>query len=232
MAAGATPLLRRHPIVRQRLSMRVETAREIVTFHLLEILTRRGVTFDPRLRSIGLEHFERALAEERGVLVVGPHSMLSVVAIRALHDLGVGAAVVSAAPMRILGTRVEARRIERSFTYLLEVRRLLREKSVVAAMIDRGEADSRSARAVPTALGEIVVADALLQLAVRNGTPVVFAATRMHGAGLVITLAAPSAEESTSAERVAAAFAAFLQQHVAELARDEIQDRCAAPRRQ
>ena len=47
IATVATPLLRPTAIVRQCLAMRVETAREIVTYHLLETLTCHGVEFDP-----------------------------------------------------------------------------------------------------------------------------------------------------------------------------------------
>jgi lauroyl/myristoyl acyltransferase len=219
MAAVATPLLRFHPIVRQRLRMRVETAQEIVTFHLLDILTRHGIAFDPRIRTVGMEHFEAAAAKGAGVLFVGPHSMLSVLALRKLLDMQRDAAVVSPDPVLFPGTAIHVRTIEPSFTYLLEVRRMLRANTIVAAMIDRDVVAGRSEFAMPTAQGPIVIADALIRLAVRAEAPVVFFATRMREGEFVITLGA-AAEGSPSAEAITAAFVAFVQEHVSDVARN------------
>ncbi|MEO8137627.1 MAG: hypothetical protein ABI831_27045 [Betaproteobacteria bacterium] len=192
---------------------RVETAREIITFHLLDILTRHGVGFDPRIRTEGMEWFERALAQGAGLLLAGPHSMLSVLALRTLLSRGTEAAVISPEPVRIPGTALRARVIEPSFTYLLEVRRVLQENGIVAAMIDRDAVRGRSTFAVPTARGEVVVADALIHLAVRAEAPVVFFAARLRGGEFVI--AHGGAEEGArSAEDVMAAFVRFLQEHV------------------
>jgi lauroyl/myristoyl acyltransferase len=217
IAAAATPLLRLHPIVRERLKTRVETAREIVTFHLLDILTRHGVAFDPRIRTEGMEWFERAVERGAGLLLAGPHSMLSVLALRSLLSMGRGAAVVSPDTVLIPGTAIRARVIEPSFTYLLEVRRVLRENGIVAAMIDRDVVASRTAFAVPTAQGEVVVADALIQLAVRAGAPVVFFAARLRGGEFVIVHGGVA--DASSAQVVTGAFVEFLQEHVETLAR-------------
>jgi lauroyl/myristoyl acyltransferase len=220
LAAVVTPALRRHPFVRNRLRTRVETAREIVTFHLLEALTHHGVPFDPRLCTVGLEHFEAALAQERGLLIVGLHSMLSTLALRALRDMGKEATVVAPNAVLIPGTAVTARSIAPSFTYLLEVRRALRENQIVVAMVDRARRPSRTAVAVPTAQGPILIVDALIQVAVRSESPIVFSATRLVGGEFVIAHGAASSEESRSAEAVTAAFIAFLQEHVARVAVD------------
>lgn len=213
LAATATPLLRFHPLIRERLKTRVETAREIVTFHLLDVLTRHGVAFDPRIRTEGLEWFERAVAQQAGLLLAGPHSMLSVLALRSLLSMGRNATVVSPDPVLIPGTSLSARVIEPSFTYLLEVRRVLRENGIVAAMIDRDVIGGRSTFAVPTAQGEVVVADALIQLAVRAGAPVVFFAARLRGGEFVIVHGGAG-----EGQDVTTAFVEFLQRHVGSLA--------------
>ncbi|HEX8619161.1 MAG TPA: hypothetical protein VF911_16390 [Thermoanaerobaculia bacterium] len=220
LGAVTTPVVRHHPFVRNRLRTRVETAREIVTFHLLEALTHHGVAFDPRLRTAGLEDFEAALAQERGLLIVGLHSMLSMLALRALRDMGKEATVIAPNPVLIPGTAVVARTIAPSFTYLLEVRRALRENEIVVAMVDRARRPSRTTMAVPTAQGPILIVDALMQLATRTGTPILFSATRLRGREFVITHRAPSPEQSQSPEAVTAAFITFLQDHVAALTED------------
>src|SRR3954462_11340042 len=126
IARIATPLLRHTGIVRQRLSMRMETAREIVTYHFLEILTRNGVRFDPVVRTVGWEHVTNALASGRGVLMVAPHAMLSTFILWLLTDIA-EMNVVSPARMLVLGTGAPVRLIDPTPTFLLQVRKILRE---------------------------------------------------------------------------------------------------------
>jgi hypothetical protein len=201
--------------------MRVETPREIVTFHLLEILTRHGVTFDPVVRHLGEASFDQAVARGSGVLLVGPHSMLSLLALRPNVESGQKTFVVSPVPLQVLGTSTFAQIVEPSFTYLLAVRKLLRENAIVTAMIDRDVVGSRKTFAVPTEKGPIVIANALIDVAARIGTPVVFIAARIIAGEIVITNAAPPAEAARSTEAITAAFVAFLQEHVAGVVRDE-----------
>ncbi|HEX8252510.1 MAG TPA: hypothetical protein VF846_05130 [Thermoanaerobaculia bacterium] len=214
IAAAAAPLLRHHFIVRNRLQQRVETAREIVTYHLLDILTRRGVVFDPRVRWIGGEHFDAAAAEGRGVLLVCPHAMLTTLALRALHDAGKEAFVVAPFDVPIPGTSLTMPTIVPSFTYLLEVRRRLRANGIVTAMIDRAEIDSRTAVTINTSLGSLIIADALIQVATRSNAPIIFVATRILGGELTIVQERPSPDDAQTAEGVRTAFMTFLQRHV------------------
>ncbi|HEX7151966.1 MAG TPA: hypothetical protein VF618_10800 [Thermoanaerobaculia bacterium] len=215
LAAAAAPLLRNHPIVRARLAMRVETAREIVTYHLLDILTRHGVAFDPLWRAEGLECCEAALASGRGVLFVGPHTMLSTVALRPLRELGRELAVVATGDVPIPGTPDTARAIVPSFTYFLEVRRLLMANGILVAMIDRAEVNGRTSVEVATAQGPVIIADALIRLAVRTETAVMFIAARLSGGEIVMKYAAAGA---STVEGIAAAFMEFLRGHVAAVA--------------
>ena len=220
IAWAATPLLRWTKIVRERLAMRMETAREIVTYHLLDVLTRHGVAFDPAVRMIGVERIDEGLAIGRGVLVVGPHSMLSILSLRSHFDRGMDVTVIAADPLKIPGTSVMSKVIEPSFTYLLGVRTILRANGLVCAMIDRDAPLFKTTFEVMTAQGPVVVADALIRLAVRSEASVVFMAARIASGELVIAYDAPSAEASRSAESVTAAFVSFLQNHVAGLAAD------------
>jgi lauroyl/myristoyl acyltransferase len=217
VATAAAPLLRRHPIVRGRLDMRVETACEIVAYHLLDVLTRRGVTFDPRLHIAGREHYETAVARGKGVLFIGPHTMLSTLALRELWDLGLTAAVIAPDDVAIPGTTERFRAIPPSFTYLLEVRRTLMTGGIVVAMVDRAELARKAHLEVMTTQGPLVIADALIHLAARAQATVVFSAARIAGRQAMLTHV--PAPQGTSADEVTQAFIAFLQAHVTEVAK-------------
>jgi len=216
IARIATPLLRIiSSIVRQRFSMRVETPREVVTYHLLEILTRNGVRFDPVVQTVGWEHVTNALASGRGVLMVAPHAMLSTFILWLLTDTGAEMNVISPATMLVLGTGAPVRLIDPTPTFLLQVRKVLRENGVVGAMFDRDVITTRSTFEVPTDRGPVVVADALLHVAFRTKAQVVFHAGYLDGEDVVVTFDVPSEEESRSVEGITAAMVAFLQKHVA-----------------
>jgi len=213
----ATPLLRLTGIVRQRLTMRMETTREIVTYHLLEILTRNGVRFDPIVRTIGWEHVTDALASGRGVLMVAPHAMLSTFILWLLTDTGAEMHVVSAAPMLVMGTGTPVRIITATPSSLLQARNVLRSNGLVGAMIDRDAVTSRSTFEVPTDGGPVVIADALLQVAFRMNAAVVFHVGHLKGGEIVVTFDVPSPDESRSAEGITEGFISFLQKHVTGL---------------
>jgi len=217
IARIVTPPLRLTGIVRQRLAMRMETAREIVSYQLLEILTRNGVRFDPVVRTIGWEHVTNALASGRGVLMVAPHAMLSTFILWLLTDTGAEMNVVSAAPMLVMGTGAPVRVITATPAFLLQARKVLRAKGVVGAMIDRDVVTSRSTFEVPTDSGPVVIADALLQVAFRMNAAVVFHVGHLKDGEIVVTFDVPSPCESRSAEGITAAFISFLRKHVADL---------------
>lgn len=218
LATLATPLLRRTRIIRERLAMRVETAREIVTYEVLDVLTRRGIAFDPVLKTIDAQFIDECLALGRGVLVVGPHSMLLTLFHRSLHDRGIEFAVVSADARLIPGTSAKTPVIEPSFTFLLDVRKALRGNRVICAMIDSEAAFHKATFEVMTARGSIAVSNALFRLAVRIEAAVVFSVARIIDGEIVITHSAPSASDARSPEEVTAAFVSLLQKQVADVA--------------
>jgi lauroyl/myristoyl acyltransferase len=219
IARAAAPLLRFTGVVQMRAAMRIETIPEIVAYHVLEVLTRHGVAFDPVIRTPGLERFAAGLELGRGVLLVSPHSMLATLTVRSLYDIGIRVIAISPAAMIVQGTSVAVRVIGNSPGFLLEARDLLRRNEVVGAMIDRSEVTGRNTFEVDTVKGPIVVADALIRLAVRSGAAIVFMASRMAGGKIVIEHVTPAAEESRSAEGVTAAFITFLQDHLAGVPR-------------
>jgi lauroyl/myristoyl acyltransferase len=218
LAALSTPLLRRTRIVRERLIMRVETPREIVTYHVLDVLTRRGIAFDPLFRTIDAQLIDDGLALGRGVLLVGPHTMLLTLFHRRLNDRGIDFAVVSPDARLTAGTAVKTPVIEPSFTFLLDIREALRGNRVVCALIDRDVAIHKATFEVMTARGPVAVSNALLRLAVPIEAAIVFTAARIIDGEIVITHSAPSASGARSPEAVTEAFVAFLTKHVADVA--------------
>lgn len=218
IATLSTPLLRRTRIIRDRLAMRMETAREVVTYEVLDVLTRRGITFDPVVRFIDAQLIDDGLAIGRGVLLVGPHSMLITLFHRDLHDRGIDFVVVSPDARLISGTAVKTPVIEPSFTFLLDVREALRANRLVCAMIDRDAAVHKATFEVMTALGPIAVSNALFRLAAPVDSAVVFSVARIIDGEIVITHSAPSASDARSPEAVMAAFVSLLQKHVADVA--------------
>jgi lauroyl/myristoyl acyltransferase len=219
-ARAAAPLLRSTGIVQERLALRMETLHEIVTYQVLEALTRHGVEFDPILRCVGLEHFDAGLIRGRGLLLVSLHAMLSTYTLRCLLGKGISATVVSPAPMTIQGTTVPVQVLAPGPAFLLDVRRILRDNGVVGAMLDRDEHSGNATFEVSTAQGPVIVADALIRLAVRSGAAVVFVAGRLAGGEIVVEHSVPSDDELRTAEGVTSAFVAFLKDHVADVGVD------------
>ena len=197
----------------------METPREVVTYFLLGVLTNRGVLFDPILHAAGADSVEAAIAQNKGVILVGVHSMLSVLALRRLWDLGLPFAVVARPPLTVPGTTAAVQTIAPSFTYMLEIVSLLRSNAIVAAMIDRAPPTSKTTAEVPTENGPVAITDALIRMAVRAGVPVVFFATRLRGSDFVITYAGPAADQPSSVDTVTSAFVSFVQEHVAGVTR-------------
>ncbi|HEV7429217.1 MAG TPA: hypothetical protein VGQ46_22920 [Thermoanaerobaculia bacterium] len=197
--------------------MRFETAYEIVTYHILEILTRNGVTFDPIIRTIGEERLRDAIERGRGVLMVAPHAMLSTLILHVLAGMQIEMEVVSPEPMLVLGTGAPVRILSPTPAFLLKVREVLRGNGVVGAMIDRDIVTTRSTYAVPTDRGPIVIADALMHVAFRTEASVVCFGAHLERGEIVITFDGPSADDSRSAEGITASFVSFLQKHVAGL---------------
>jgi len=217
IARWAAPMLRPTRIVRERLAMRVETVQEIVTYHVLDVLTRHGVTYDPILRVIGAEHLHEALANGRGVLMVAPHAMLSRLILGLLAEMRIEANGVASAPTQVLGTGAAIRVIEPSPTFLLTIREILRGNGVVLAMVDRDVVTSRSTFEVATDRGPLVIANALMQVAFRTDASVVCFAAHLKRGEVIMTLDAPSSTAHRSAEGITAAVVAFMQKHVAAL---------------
>lgn len=219
LAYALVPLLKRTTVFREHQRGRVDGPAEIAMFRVMEAMTRAGTEFDPPTRFENEQALVSALESGRGVLVAGAHSMLSSVAVRHLHDLGHAPTVITGSPTwRVAGTRVDARVLIPSRTFLVRMRRLLLGSELVLGMIDRGEEEGRRQVPVSTAAGTMQVSDALLQVSVRSGARVVFILTRLERGVPVVTFGAPSAAAEHDATAMTREFTEFVQAHVARRA--------------
>jgi len=202
------PLVRRTSAYVERLKLRTDNLREISLDLLLLMLTRHGTTFTPRLEVQPAAHLPKPGTGP--ILVVSPHTMLSMLFLRYLEDRGYDPFVIAAYPgLRTPGTHRPARVLDPSSGLLLRVRRLLREGATVTAMIDRDRPERRNAEYHVSA-GRMFVSDALLQLALQHDAQVVFLATRLDArACIVFNLGAPP-RGASDVGGLAAAFADFV----------------------
>lgn len=214
VARALRPVIRRTAAYREQRQQGVDGLGEITLFRVLTALDNARTPYDPAMRVEGWEEMEAAIRSGQGVLLVGPHTMLSGLVPRHLHDRGAPALVIAAPPsFPLAGAGRDAEVVFPSPTFLLSVRSRLRAGKIVCGMIDRGDDLRRRSIHFATPGGTVQIADALIPLAVRCGARVVFIAVRTEGSAVVARFAAPS-PASRTADTVTADFIAFVRAHV------------------
>lgn len=212
LAQMLEPLIARTSVATSRALHNTDRIRETSLDLLLLQLMRHRVRFSPELVTEGAEH----LAGGGAMLLVSPHSMLSRLVTRLLHDSVRDANYISAEKLTIAGTNLDARPLIPSSNLLFDVRRAFDAGELVVSMIDRGEVGAGERRASRFAIhsGEIHVSDALLRLALRQGARVVFFATFLDARRQVaMRFAAPPPGNDAGA--VTAAFVRFVDETLA-----------------
>lgn len=208
---AALPLLRRTEAYRVQEKIGFDRPHEIALHFVLNALTREGTQFDPSIEVKGYEEFERAYAAGRGVLVIGPHAALTLLMVRHFYDRGLDPVVISPDPlMRVGGTRVTARTVQPSPTFLVKARSRLRRGELVCAMPDRAEHHGARTVEFATADGSVIVAPALTQVAARCGAEVIFTEVHAEGRGLAGTIAAPRLASAGAVEAIINDFMEFV----------------------
>lgn len=215
IARAAIPLVRRTGAFKEQQRGKVDGAREIALHLVLNTLTKNGIEFDPDLTVHGAEELERMLAAGKGVLLISPHTVLSLLMLRFLHDAGHAPVVIAADPqMRISGTNVTAETLQPSPTFLVATRTRLRRGRLVCGMPDRGEPSAGRTIEFATANGQIILAPALLQVAARCRANVMFLRVQVEGRAVVATMTPPPAEAAGSTDALTEAFIEFVRAHV------------------
>ena len=206
VARAIEPLIERTSVYAARQeTLRTDGLRETSLDLVLMMLTRHRIEFD---LDVELVNADLLPPPEAGPLqVVTPHTMLSVLIARVLHDRGHDPLCIRPDDAAIPGTRVPMNALHPSPSLLLRVRTAYANGRTVAAMIDRGDPEPRQA-IFETVNGEMRVSEALVQLAVRQGVTIVFLATLLDGEGrVVLHFERP---RGASAPEIVAEFAAFV----------------------
>jgi hypothetical protein len=194
VARWLEPVIARTHAWRARRLLLTDGVRETSLDLLLAALTRHGVCFDPQLVMEG-GGADCLPPPGTGLLLLGPHTMLSTLFIRLLDARGHVVWGASAAHLRLPGARRPARILLPSPQLPLQIRSKLREGCMVFALIDRGE-DSPHTVNYQLAAGTMRVSGGLLRLALATRTPTYFIATRTEGYRVVsrVRPAAPAAQ--------------------------------------
>lgn len=194
----------------------VEPARDLFLWHSLQVLDRCGLAYDLRVDFPGLEELDEAVAAGSGVLLAGPHTRLSQIAVRHLRRAGYDVVAVSsshASFRRPPGAGVP--HIHVSPHFLVAVREALVQGRVVFAQIDHDAAIPGRTVEVRTGMGTLNVSDALLRLAARCQARTLFIASRGTADGFECAIVSPVAESGSRPDPVGMDdFSRFLQGHV------------------
>ncbi|HEX8670435.1 MAG TPA: hypothetical protein VF710_01025 [Longimicrobium sp.] len=193
----------------------VEPARDLILWHSLQLLDRCGLAYDLRIHVPGLAELDEAVAAGRGVLLAGPHTRLSQIAVRHLRRAGYDLVAVSSSPGSVPRTPRGVPHIHVSPYFLVAVREALVQGRVVFAQIDHDAAIPGRTVEVHTGMGKLNVSDALLRLASRCRARTLFIASRGTADGFECSIVSPTAEPGSRPDPVGLDdFSRFLQGHV------------------
>ncbi len=193
----------------------LDTHRERTLFWLLRRATDKGLRYDLAVNHVGREYLDRALCENRGVLVIGIHSALLYLAGRHLYDLPIHSEWVAYdIQTRIFGTRYLPKYLRTNATILIKIRRLLKGNAAVFVMIDQLH-ETKSTTPVKYAGQIIYLSRAGIDVALSAGAAIVFMNAFMSGKRPTLHWGAPNAVNASNAEDVLESFSAFLETSVA-----------------
>jgi len=211
VARAVTPLLRLTDAYRRQELIGYDGPHEIALHFVLNALTRNGARFDPVVEVEGLAEVERAYADGKGVLVLGPHAALTLLMIRLFYDRGLDPVVITPDPwMRVAGAAVTARTVQPSPTFLVQTRGRLRRGELVCAMPDRAEHHGARTVEFDTVSGRVIVAPALMHVAARCGARVIFTEAHADGGSVVGAIHAPA--RASSGDALTRDFIAFVKE--------------------
>lgn len=215
LSRALRPLIRQTRAYEARARLRTDTLRETSLELILGMLTRFGVLFDPILRFEGAEHFPPP-GSGQPLLLVGPHTMLSMLIVNWLEERGDEYFGIASDPgRRIYGTHKLLPIIIPSPSLFFDVRRHLMNGRFVLGMIDRGDVEPRNVE-VETKAGTLRVSPALVHLAFRCGVPVLFFASWMNEwSEVVIRVTRPAQRDLDDLSGVVHDFVRFYEEHAA-----------------
>lgn len=169
------PVIRHSRAYAHRKTMRTDHLRETTLDLVMLMLGRHRVPFDPAVHVTNPHLLE---PDERPVLLVSPHTSLSLFILRHLHDRRIPHIVVSLGPLQVAGTGLEAPILPPTPSLFVRLRSEFVPGRIVAGMIDRAESE-RHTVTLRTAEHEFYVDTALLQFGRRANARVVILAAHL-----------------------------------------------------
>jgi hypothetical protein len=220
LARMLTPLIHRTSWYRVQRKLRLDGVNDIALYYILSIMTHSGALFDPAFHLEGAENLNAALKRGQGILLVAPHALLSVSAIRYLYDVGCVPTVISTAPsVGVYGTRLAIRTLQPSPTFMIGLRSILRDGGMICAMVDGKRAGWNRNTEFSTVEGPMYINDALIRFAIRCNASVVFLSVRMdQRRRIVLTFGASATGPGSTVDEIRKDCIAFMQAHVAAVA--------------
>jgi lauroyl/myristoyl acyltransferase len=211
LARVTIPLLRSTAAYREQWIKNFHRPHEIVLYLLLNALAKNGTRFDLDIAATGYQHFERAYAKGKGVLVTGHHAALTLLMIRYFYDRGFEPVVITPDDrLCVPGTCVVAETIQPSPMFLVQLRNALRAGKLVCAMPDRAEHHAGRTLEFTTPAGRVIMAPAIIEIAARSGAEVLFTEVRVEGRRLVARIVAPAAASAGITPGLIADFILFV----------------------
>jgi len=211
LARVTIPLFRSTAAYREQWIKNFHRPDEIVLYLMLNALAKNGTRFDLEIAVTGYQHFERAYAKGKGVLVTGHHAALTLLMIRFFYDEGFEPVVITPDDgLRVPGTSVVAETIQPSPVFLVQLRNKLRAGKLVCAMPDRAEHHAGRTIEFATPAGAVIVAPAIIEVAARSVAEVLFTEVRVARGRLVATIAAPATSSAGVAPALIADFISFV----------------------
>lgn len=208
------PLFRKTEAYSEQQIKNFHSPREIALHLILNALTKNSTAFNPRITVNGFDDFLQAFARGQGVLVIGHHAALTLFMIRLFYEKAFDPIVVTPdSRLRVPGTLVTARTVQPSATFLVRLRSRLRSGELVCGMPDRAEHHARRTIEFATSAGQVIIAPAIIEVAVRCGAEVLFTGVRVQGRRLVATIAAPSPSSGGSSSAITEDFISFIREH-------------------
>lgn len=216
LAQKSVPLFRKTEAYREQEIKGFHDPREIALHLILNALTKNDTTFDPKIAVSGFQHIVQAHARGKGVLVIGHHAALTMFMVRLFYEAGFNPVVITPdKQLRVAGTSIAARTMQPSATFLVKLRSTLRCGELVCGMPDRAEHQGQRTIEFATAVGPVIFAPAIIQVAARCDAEVLFTEVRADRHRLLATIAAPAHASRGDSATLTEDFISFVREQTA-----------------
>lgn len=193
----------------------LDSDRDYVLSLILALLKRSRVELTPPVALAGLQHLSAAVAAGRGVLLAGPHTLLTMLAVRQIHALGYDIVAVTRNRFGIpAGERSAIPHIVVSPMFLIAVREALLQGRIVYAMIDHRDPVPGKTETLDVDGCPVHVSDALLRLAARCNALPLFIASRTEGEVVSSVIVPPPRTEIGSGEVGLPEYECFMREYL------------------